>query len=409
MKKINIIIVNDFNFVNGGAAKIALSTAKMLPKEKYNVILFSSVSQNKNNDNLETEIKNINIDQKELINGSKLLGSIRGLWNFKAMKAFDSLLSTLSPENTIIHFHGWLKSLSPSLFFITWKRKMKLVITLHDYFVICPNGGLYNYKMNRICNVNPLSASCILSDCDSRNYIYKIWRIARQFIQNKLIYMNKNRLNLIYVSKFSHVVFKKYLKNIKAKAYYLPNFTNTPNIGRAKVENNENYIFVGRLSKEKGVSIFCKVIYDLKLKGIILGDGYLKNDIIEKYPNIILKGWLSEEEVLENLKFSKALVFPSLLYETAGLVVLEALSLGVPCIVPRSSASSEYIRDGFNGYTYIQGNINSLKEKLVLLGDNSEVKKLSINAYNSYWNSPYSIDRYIYRLDRIYSKILGGK
>lgn len=90
------------------------------------------------------------LNQYDILNNSNRLEAIiQGLWNQKAYKEFDKLLSSLDLQKTIIHFHSWTKVLSASLFAVTRKHHAKIVVTMHDYFpfvlmvVFCLSPALY--------------------------------------------------------------------------------------------------------------------------------------------------------------------------------------------------------------------------------------------------------------------------
>ena len=184
----NVVIINDFNYTQGGASKVAINTAKILNKSGLKVYFFSAVNNPK--ENIEG-ITYISTNQKEALREkNRIKGAINGIYNFKAKIELKKLLKTLSPDNTIIHVHGWTKALSSSVFDIAFKMKYKVILTLHDYFTACPNGGYYNYKQNEICHLSPLTWKCIKCNCDSRNYGFKLYRIVRQFVQNKIVRLN---------------------------------------------------------------------------------------------------------------------------------------------------------------------------------------------------------------------------
>ena len=141
-----IVIINDFNYIQGGASKVAIDTARMLNEYGLNVYFFSAV--NKNEENIDG-ITYISTNQNEALKEkNKLKGAINGIYNLKAKKQLKKLLKTLDRETTIIHIHGWTKALSSSIFYVLDKMKFKTVITVHDYFLSCPNGGYFNYKQN---------------------------------------------------------------------------------------------------------------------------------------------------------------------------------------------------------------------------------------------------------------------
>ena len=353
-----VVIVNDFNYTQGGASKVAIDTARILKEENLKVIFFSAV--NKENEKIDG-VEYISTNQNEALKEkNKIKGALNGIYNFKAKKEFKKLLKNLDNKTTIIHVHGWTKALSSSIFDIAFKMKFKVVLTLHDYFTACPNGGYFNYKQNEICHFKPLSWKCIKCNCDSRNYGFKLYRVIRQFVQNKVVKLNEKLENVITISKNKEKILKPTLgKNIKITRIYNPIDIdeNAENVDPSK---NEYYLYVGRISKEKGVDLFCQAITELGLKGIVVGDGDEKEKLEKQYPNIEFTGWKNKEEVKQYMKGARALIFPSRWYETAGLTVLEAQTLGVPAIVNKNCAGSEFVpkENCFNSF-------KELKKKII--------------------------------------------
>lgn len=340
----NIVIVNDFNYIQGGASKVAIDTANLLVQnnKNFNVYFFSAVKSEQSN--LNSKVIEICTNQGEALKDkNRLRGIINGIYNFKAKKEFDKLLKILDRNNTVIHVHGWTKALSSSVFDVAFKKNYKVVLTLHDYFTACPNGGYFDYKQNKICKRKPLSWKCIKCNCDSRNYVFKIYRIVRQFVQNKIVKLPKKLQYAIGISEFSKKILETTLdSSIKIFNVYNP-IDFDENIVDIDYKQNDYYLYVGRVSKEKGVDIFCKVITELGEKGIVVGDGSEKDKLEKIYKNIQFVGWKNKNEVKEYMLNARALIFPSRWYETAGLTALEAQSLGIPCITSATCATSEFV------------------------------------------------------------------
>ena len=109
----NIIIVNDFDYINGGAAKVAIDWARILKEEGHNIVFFSAVHQEQ--DKVDG-IRYVCTNQAECLRDpSKLKGALRGLYNKKAYRDFKDLLAEYSPKDTIVYIHGWIKALSCSI------------------------------------------------------------------------------------------------------------------------------------------------------------------------------------------------------------------------------------------------------------------------------------------------------
>ncbi len=339
----NIVVINDFNYIQGGASKIAIETANLLAND-YNVYFFSGDSREDNS--LNENVKRICTNQGEALkNRNKIKGLINGLYNFKAKRELKRLLETLDYKKTIVHIHGWTKCLSSSIFSICKKKNFKVVLTLHDYFTICPNGGLYNYKKCDLCELKPMSLKCIFCNCDSRNYFFKLYRIIRQFIQNKIVGLDRYKMDAISISNLSEELLKKRIsKNAKIHRVYNPvDFDRIPKI--IDFNKNEYFLYVGRLSKEKGADIFCEAVTRAKQRGIVVGDGSELNYLKDKYSNIEFVGWKNSEDVKKYMKNAKALIFPSRWYETMGLTVVETMQYGIPVFVRKNTAACELVSE----------------------------------------------------------------
>ncbi len=391
----NIIIINDFNYVQGGASKIAIDTARILNDTDLNIYFFSAV--NKEEENIKG-IKYVSSNQNEALKEkNKFKGLVNGIYNFKAKKELKKLLRQLNNKETIIHVHGWTKALSSSVFDIAFKMNFKIVLTLHDYFTACPNGGYFNYKKNEICYYKPLSWKCIKCNCDSRNYFFKLYRIIRQFVQNKIVKLNDKLENVISISEFSEKILKNTLgKNTKITRIYNPIELNNEEF--IESSNNEYFLYVGRIDKEKGVDLFCQAITELNKSGIVVGDGNEREKLQKEYPHIEFTGWKNKIEVKKYMKNARALIFPSRWYETAGLTVLEAQSIGLPCIVSKNTAASEFIEDKKNGFLF--ENLEDLKDKIKQI-DNIKMETNNIEKFN-YQN-------YKKNIIELYNKILLGE
>jgi glycosyltransferase involved in cell wall biosynthesis len=400
-----IIIVNDVDYVVGGSDKVALSTAVALVKFGFQVTLFCA-----NGNGNESYFRGRGIDvvclyQQDIVSDSRRFRAIfRGLYNVKAKVEFEKILKLLSPETTIVHFHRWTKALSTSLFSVTAKYNFKVIITVHDYFSICPNGVIFNYKKQQTCRLNPMNIGCILSNCDRRKYTHKLWRVIRQLIQNRTLWKNKP-VWFISISRLNRELIEKYLQGRNIKLCDIGNPVEFNESVPVRVQENDTYFFIGRLSAEKGIDLFCEAITSLGLKGVVFGDGYMLPELKRKYPNIGFLGHIKGDRMGELLHSCRALIFPSLWYESLGLVVLEAMSYGIPCIVPDNCAAAENVQDGKTGYIFKSGNLESLKEMIMKI-QTTDISVLSDNIIQNFDRKIYYMDTHIDKLINLYHSIL---
>ena len=403
MSCMNIVIVYDYAYVNGGAAKVAIQSAIALSKNPdVKVYYFASVgpvcSELENSDVHVICLNSYDINDSP----SRLSAALFGIWNTTAYNELKKLLNGLKNE-TVVHFHGWSKALSVSVLYAAYGCKHKLLVTLHDYFLACPNGGFYNYKINKICNKEPMSMSCVLCNCDKRNYLHKLWRCCRQYVQCFLL-RHIGRINYIYISDFSYEILKPYLNY--NKVFYVHDPVDIYNNVTVNACLNSYYVCICRVSAEKGVDLFCSAIEELGLNGIVVGDGDLLEVLKKQYKNVEFVGWKERGEILQYIQKARALVFPSKWYETAGLVVLEMLGCGIPCVVPDKCSASQYIYDGVNGVVFNSGDIDSLVKKLKLMEDNKFVLQLQYGITKNFNKNLYCDDTHVLNLMKVYKSLL---
>lgn len=400
----NVIILNDFAYADGGASKVALTSANLLANSNINVIFLCAV---KNGDfsELSDSVKVVCLEQFDILhNPNRLKAILQGLWNKKANKCLSSLLKMYSPLDTVVHVHTWTKALSPAIWKVLSLSSFNVLVTTHDYFLCCPNGGLYNYRKRKICGLKPLGINCFFCNCDSRSYIQKIWRYSRQVIQNYWLYRN-TKLWILPISYTTQILNEKLFYGKVKGRFLLNNPVELNKCQPVEIKQEKAYLYVGRISLEKGVDLFCTAITSLHKKAIVIGDGYLKAELEEKYPNIQFVGWLTGYQKEQYVRKGKALVFPSLWYEGAPLTIQEMKSYGIPCIVPDRCAASEQIEDGKTGYIFKTGDLESLKEAIMKY-ENTDLAQMQKNLLESFHPEELSMETHLKRLVGIYNEIL---
>jgi glycosyltransferase involved in cell wall biosynthesis len=398
-----VIIVSDFAQFQGGAAKVAMNSAVGLAARGIEVIFFCAVGPV--HESLKTSgVVPHCLEQHEIIDDpSRVRAFKNGLWNTSAKDALGELLSKYSPDDTIVHFHQWTKALSPSVFSAKHLSDFPRTVTHHDYFVACPNGGFFQYPKGQICELKPLSMKCITSNCDPRHRAHKVWRMGRQYVQNSLKGGPGTFQNQIFVSKFTRDILQPYV-DPKAALHWIGNPINVQKMDRVVAEKNEEFIFLGRFSVEKGGPLFAEAAKRLGVKAVFIGDGERRADIERANSDVEITGWVPSTVVEERLKRARFLIFPSLWYECQPLSVQECASRGIAALVGDRSAARELVTDQKTGLYFKNGDLDDLTEKLSLLRDDDRVRDLSTAAYESFWSGPRDIEFHVDELLAIYDR-----
>jgi glycosyltransferase involved in cell wall biosynthesis len=399
-----VIIVTDYAWVVGGASKVAMLSAIALAHRGYDTYHFSAVGP------VASELADAPLtvrclgEQESLQEPSRFIGAQKGLWNLTAKSALKRFLQDFSPRDTIVHFHQWTKALSPSIFAPVLEQGFRFVVTLHDYFTCCPNGGFLVYPKSEICNRKPLTSACIFCNCDPRNYAHKLWRVTRQTIQNRLLISSARWNNVIYASDFSRRVLAHHLPKT-LRWYFVPNPIQVDKMPRVDVKRNQEYAFVGRLSKEKGGVVFAKAAKQANVRAVFIGDGEQREMILAANPDAEITGWITPSDVSARLAQGRGLVFPSIGYEVQGLTVCEAASIGVPSIVGERTAAREHVMNGESGLYTKTASVDDLAAKLSMLQDDTLLDRMSAAAYDGFWQSPPNTEEHVRRLEEAYRAI----
>jgi glycosyltransferase involved in cell wall biosynthesis len=185
------------------------------------------------------------------------------------------------------------------------------------------------------------------------------------------------------LSERSKQNFSKYIR--EEKSYIIPNFIPPSTVD--SVTQRENFwLFVGRLSEEKGVLELIKT-WPRNHNLCIVGTGPLEKDLKSAASqNIQFLGAKSRVEIDLLLSQSKGLVIPSLWSEGLPTVYLEALANSTPVLtITGNSAGDDVLESGagivLSDWTWLVGIENilgTLNEELVGLKEvKTKVREIS--------------------------------
>jgi glycosyltransferase involved in cell wall biosynthesis len=400
---VNIVLVNDFAHINGGASKVALGSARALAVRGHRVVVMAGVgpvdASLTNVDNLSVEC----LGQHDLLgNPNRLSAAVQGIWNWDAAARIKAILSELPLEDTVVHVHMWGKALTSSVVRTAAEMGFPIILTLHDFLAACPTGTLFHHRSQSICTLDPMSLRCIASVCDARNYGHKLWRVGRQLAQLGPGKLPSGIGDFIAISSKCKSVMEQHLAP-GARLHLIENPVDVQRAPRVDVAANRHFGFVGRLAAEKGVVLFARAAKTAQVSALFIGEGEKRDAILQANPDAVVTGWKSGDEALELLRTARALVFPSLWQETQGLVVAEALAMGIPAIVADSSAATDWVTDGHNGLWFRSGDAQDLAAKICCLRDQpEEAARMGHRAYDTYWAEPATVKRHISALESLY-------
>jgi glycosyltransferase involved in cell wall biosynthesis len=328
-----VVVINDDCVASGGAAGIALASVRLLRGRGVPVTFLSG------DDGVNPELSALGVDTvrlggRHLLAGPRGAAALRGLFDPATRRAVDAWRRANDTPGTVYHLHNWHKMLSPSVFMALRPVASRLLVSAHDYFLACPNGGFVHYPRTRLCALTPGGAACTLSACDRRNYTHKLWRVARHHVRRSVFDLDTTAATVLAV----HEGMRPYLQRagIAADAIRVLRNPVMPWCGtRVAAERNRDIFFIGRLEADKGVDLLARAARCAGARLRVIGDGPLAAELARDHPEIDLLGWQPREAIAALIGSARLVVAPTRWRETFGLVVLEALLSGIPVVVSR--------------------------------------------------------------------------
>ncbi|MDF2117134.1 glycosyltransferase family 4 protein [Roseiarcaceae bacterium H3SJ34-1] len=399
----HIVIVADHAYINGGQSKVAIESGLGLIGRGHKVTYFAAVGPV--DPRLPAAgIETVCLGQDDIDTATSKLAFLKQImWNGTAEKRLGAVLAGLDPADTVVHVHAWPKALSPSIGAALQRAGIPCVYTMHEFFMVCPNGGFYDYQRAVTCHRDPMSLACVTTNCDSINYPRKLVRVARQLVLGRSG-LREVFGHIIMISALQYEVSRKYMP-IEPVYHRVDNPIAAPDLG-PKLKPGDQFLYAGRLSREKGIEHFCEAATLAGIQPVIAGDGPLMEELKHKYPQALFLGWQNSDSLRQHMRAARALVFPSVWYEGQPLTVYEALAMGTPVIVSDVCAGREAVEDGVNGLWFKSGDAGSLAAALRRLSVDDQAAKMTKAAYEHYWARPLSLDRHLDAIEDVYRQAI---
>lgn len=376
-----ILEINSGHYRRGGADVVYLNTTELLRAKGHEVICFSM----KDEKNIPGTDDSLFAESMELRNASTLkkIKSVPAfIHNKEAAHKLEQLLDKHQPD--LAHIHLFLGKLSSSILPVLRKRNIPIVVTVHDYRLICPS-YLFLDGQNKVCEKckGGFYLNCTLKRCSEGSFFQSLLLTADAYYRKYRINPVKYVDRFIFVSRFIEDKHKEFNTGYSDKSTLLYNFVP----GLEKIEpvhtKGSYFLFYGRLSREKGVETLIHAAQQSGIPLKVVGTGSLSEKYENnRFANIEFLGHRTGDELWNLVKNASFVVVPSEWYENNPLTILEAYSLGKPVIGSRIGGIPEIIRDEQTGYLFPAGDEVALTTKLKQAADLSQeaYTQLSVQA-----------------------------
>ncbi|WP_372423923.1 glycosyltransferase family 4 protein [Salinarimonas chemoclinalis] len=398
-----IVVVADHLAVNGGSARVAVESALGLAATGRRVLCVGGAGAP--DPRLAEAGIPVRIVAPNPPPGGRAAALARVIWNGEAGRAVAETLAQAGP-GAIAHVHSWGQEMSGAAFAAIRAAGAPGVVTLHDFLSVCPNGTFFDFGEAAICTRAPLSGACLARACDAKPWPFKLMRVARHAATARLGRPFEACPDAIVLSALHREVIAPHLPaGVRLHRVANPVDVDGCDGDRAPRAADAPFLFVGRLTPEKGAALFARAAATAGVPATFVGDGPEADAIRAEYPAARLLGWQPPARVAALMREARALVFPSLWYETQGLVALEAQAAGTPVVVSDACAAREFVHDGETGLHVPSGDVQALAARLVRLATDPDLaERMGRAAQAAFRADPPSRAAHVAALEAVYER-----
>jgi len=306
-----------------------------------------------------------------------LRGAVVGLSyrNPGVERAFARVLEEVKPD--VVHFHNLWAFRTAMLPVIARDMGYPTVITLHDYWFLCPRGVMVDYSGKPCPGPGSRCAAC-WNDWVS-SHLGPFGGLVRPFLAlvNRENSFRRRLETLLGVLRSTDLVIAPsrflagMLEDHGVESVHLPNgYPHSIFAGFQRSPHEKTVFgFVGVPSHQKGIHVAIRAAlelegdFELRIYGESKG-AYMES--LRKLADSRVRFMGRFTDVTVPYRNIDVLLFPSLTYENSPLVLAEAALTETPVIASNLGAIPEYVHHGANGFLFTPGDWRELSELMAL-------------------------------------------
>jgi glycosyltransferase involved in cell wall biosynthesis len=328
---------------------------------------------------------------------AKLATGLGVIWSARAAEEVRRRVERQRPD--IVHCHNMFPALSPAVLRAT--ADVPVVLTLHNYRLLClPSTFLRDGDVCEDCfGRTPWPG--VLHACYQGSHAASSLLASSLLLHRGIGTFGRIRL---------YLAISEFVRRKHVDAGFPPDRVVVKPHFAWPVERREGpgefFLYLGRLSPEKGVSTLLNAWRDVRTRLLIVGDGPDRDRLVAAAPrNVEFKGTVSADEVPALLGRARAVLSPSVSHEGAGRVVLEAYAAGVPVIVSRAGGLPEAIDEGVTGTVVSTTDIPGWTEAVERLEEDAESERMGKAAWDL-WAEHYTPEEGLAQIEECYRRAI---
>lgn len=409
-----ILAINAFHYRRGGSETVYFNTTALLRAHGHEVVEFAL----KWPENIPCPTDTYFAESKETRRGSlRQIGNIVNyFYHFEAARKLDRLIRTYRPDIAQIHLI-W-GQLTPSVLRVLRRHHIPVVLTAHDYRLVCPASVMRNGR-GEVCEQceGRNFTHCVANNCCKGSKTLSVMMAAEQYTRNLFFHPPTLIDGMLYVSDFARRKHEQYMPELKdipwARIY---NSSSHISQAPAPPASEPYFLYFGRLSHEKGIRTLVKAFAILPHMTLRVAGSGSEADIIAKLierrglTNIHLLGYKTGSELRDLVAGARFVIVPSEWYENNPLTIIEAYSYGTPVIGASIGGIPEIVVDGVTGFTFPSGDtvaLTSVIRRAEAMSENDYVAMQQ--AALTFARNNFNPEDYYPRLMELYRRVAPDK
>lgn len=400
-----VLEINVYNYRRGGSETVYFNTGEALAAHGHEVVRFAL----KWPENLPDENDGYFAESKATRRGvlRPLANIVTYFYHFEAARKLGRLIEKERPDIAQVHLI-W-GQLTPSILRVLKRHGVPVVLTAHDYRVVCP-AFLFRNGRGEVCEQceGHKFYKCVFNTCCKGSKGLSAMMAAEQWFRNT--FFNPSRMvdGVLYVSDFcrdKHLQYMPALRDLPSARIYNSAKTIDAEV-IPKPQGEPYYLYMGRLSDEKGVTTLVKAFGQLpEVRLRIAGTGpeeeRLRQYVVRnEIGNVEFEGYRTGAALESLLRGARMVIVPSEWYENNPMTVIEAYATGTPVIGARIGGIPEIVEGGETGFVFEPGDVGSLR------GAIERAQSLSADAYEAMRTKALAFARENFDSSRAYGELM---
>jgi glycosyltransferase involved in cell wall biosynthesis len=314
-----------------------------------------------------------------------------------SVREFTARVDAFKPD--VVHIYDVFPLISPWILPVCTRKGIPVVMTCDDYFLTCPVRT--HLRDGHICTLclGGREYWAVLKNC-RHNIPESVVVAAHTALARKLRLFRGHVSRFIAASDFTSQWLIEHAGIEPARVATVPHVIEIPESPTDPASGN--YVaFAGRFVPEKGIDTFLEAARICRLPFRLSRNErhFVHVDLPPDVDVVVTRG---REDLSTFYRGARMVVFPSIWFETFGVVGAEAMSHSVPVVASRIGALGCLVDDGVDGLLFEPGNARDLADKVTRLWTDAELCRRFGRAAREKAISRWSAQPHFERLHEVY-------